>query len=271
MKTKIKIAVIVMAGMSLGMKAQDLTSGGSNSWRIHTPDDGRTTMYLGPIIDGSFKWTKGVYFHNDGKVNFNNNISINGGIEAKKINSSGTIIGGDLISGGVNSWVIHTPDDSRRTMYLGPVIDGSFKWEKGVYFHNDGKVNFNNNISVNGKIESKEIKVSNTPTADFVFEEDYDLPTLEFIEKHIKEKKHLPEIASAKEMEKEGVNIAVFQIQLLQKIEELTLYTIEQEKKIKKQENKIYSLEKQSSKIEKQQKEINQLKEMVEKLLKSKN
>nr|WP_233194477.1 hypothetical protein [Aquimarina sp. I32.4] len=37
-------------------------------------------------------------------------------------------------------------------------------------------------------MESKEIKVTHTPTADFVFEEDYDVPTLEFIENHIKEK-----------------------------------------------------------------------------------
>ncbi|WP_426475645.1 hypothetical protein [Chryseobacterium balustinum] len=59
------------------------------------------------------------------------------------------------------------------------------------------------------------------------------------MEKHIKEKKHLPEIASAKQMEKEGVNVGEFQIKLLQKIEELTLYTIEQNKRIKYLESKI--------------------------------
>ena len=95
--------------------------------------------------------------------------------------------------------------------------------------------------------EAKEIKVTTSPTADFVFEEDYNLPTLKSIEKHIREKKHLPEIASAKEMEKNGVNVGDFQIQLLQKIEELTLYTIDQ------------------------QKEIKELKALVEKLLKDKN
>lgn len=88
------------------------------------------------------------------------------------------------------------------------------------------------NVAINGKLESKEIKVTNTPTADFVFEDNYNLPTLASIEEHIKEKKHLPEIAPAKEMEKNGVNIGNFQIQLLQKIEELTLYTIQQEKEI---------------------------------------
>ena len=65
------------------------------------------------------------------------------------------------------------------------------------------------------------------------------------MEKHIKEKKHLPEIASAKQMEKEGVNVGEFQIKLLQKIEELTLYTIEQNKQLKIQKEEIELLKKQ--------------------------
>ena len=95
-------------------------------------------------------------------------------------------------------------------------------------------------MALYGKFEAKEIKVTLTPTADFVFEEKYHLPKLEEVEKYVKEKKHLPEIASAKEMEKEGVNVGEFQIKLLQKIEELTLYLIEQKKEIQnlKSENK---------------------------------
>jgi len=108
-----------------------------------------------------------------------------------------------------------------------------------------GKSSFSDNMKVNAKIEAKEIKVTQTPTADFVFEEDYALPTLEAVEQHIKEKKHLPEIASAKEMEKEGVNVGEFQIKLLQKIEELTLYSIEQNKQLKVQAEKIEKLEKE--------------------------
>ncbi|MCT3764443.1 hypothetical protein [Elizabethkingia anophelis] len=97
----------------------------------------------------------------------------------------------------------------------------------------------NGNISVSNKLEAKEIKVTTTPTADFVFEDSYQLPNLESVEKYIKEKKHLPEIASAVEMQKEGVNIGDFQIKLLQKIEELTLYQIQLNKEVTnlKQEN----------------------------------
>lgn len=98
---------------------------------------------------------------------------------------------------------------------------------------------FTGNVAVNKKLEAKEIKVTNSPTADFVFSSNYNLPSIESVSKYVKEFKHLPEIASAKEMNKNGVNVGEFQIQLLQKIEELTLYTIEQEKQIKLLHKKI--------------------------------
>ncbi|MCL1663150.1 hypothetical protein M2T78_02730 [Elizabethkingia ursingii] len=104
-------------------------------------------------------------------------------------------------------------------------------------------LNSNGNALLDGKLEAREIKVTTTPTADFVFEDSYQLPNLESVEKHIKEKKHLPEIASAAEMQKEGVNIGNFQIKLLQKIEELTLYSIEQNKLIKEQQERLKKLE----------------------------
>jgi len=107
------------------------------------------------------------------------------------------------------------------------------------------KVAINDNMKVNAKFEAKEVKVTSSPTADFVFEENYDLPKLEIVEQFIKENKHLPEIASAKAMEQEGVNVGEFQIKLLQKIEELTLYTIEQNKQLQEQSERIEKLEQQ--------------------------
>ncbi|WP_228443884.1 hypothetical protein [Chryseobacterium indologenes] len=122
------------------------------------------------------------------------------------------------------------------------------------------KISTNGNASLIGKLEAKEIKITHTPTADFVFESTYDLPKLEEVEKHIKEKKHLPEIASAKTMEKEGVNIGSFQIQLLQKVEELTLYSIEQNKQLKNQQQRIEQLEAENTELKKLHQEVEQLK-----------
>nr|WP_315026461.1 hypothetical protein [uncultured Chryseobacterium sp.] len=117
----------------------------------------------------------------------------------------------------------------------------------------------NGNAALQGKFEAKEIKVTLSPTADFVFDEKYNLPKLEDVEKHIKEKKHLPEIASAKVMEKEGVNIGEFQIKLLQKIEELTLYSIEQNKRINQLQEENELLKDQSEKINQLEKKVQQL------------
>ena len=95
-------------------------------------------------------------------------------------------------------------------------------------------------LTVKGNVSSREVKVTATAGgADFVFEDDYNLPSLETVENFIKDKKHLPEIPSAKEMEENGINLAEMNIKLLQKVEELTLYIIEQEKRIKTLETKI--------------------------------
>jgi len=87
-------------------------------------------------------------------------------------------------------------------------------------------------IEVGGKILAREIEVSLDAGADFVFEKDYNLKDLKEVENYILHNKHLPDVPSAKEMLDEGLNVTEFQIQLLQKVEELTLYVIELEKKI---------------------------------------
>ncbi|WP_157814107.1 tail fiber protein [Olleya sp. Bg11-27] len=121
-----------------------------------------------------------------------------------------------------------------------------------------GTTNPDSKLTVAGNIHSREVKVTVNAGADFVFENNYELPTLEEIETYVKKNKHLPEIAPAKEMKKNGVNIGDFQIKLLQKIEELTLYTISQEKSIREQKTQI----------KKQQKEIENLKLIEERLYK---
>jgi hypothetical protein len=93
-------------------------------------------------------------------------------------------------------------------------------------------------LSVNGRIRATEVKVY-TNWADFVFEPSYRLRPLSEVESYIKDNGHLPEIPSAKEVEAEGVSIGETQSKLLQKIEELTLYLIEQNKKLEAQESEI--------------------------------
>jgi hypothetical protein len=90
-------------------------------------------------------------------------------------------------------------------------------------------------LTVNGGIYALDLRIRPdlSNTADFVFEEGYPLMSLEQVESKIKANKHLPGIPSAKEMVEEGVSVAEMQAKLLQKIEELTLYVIDQNKEIK--------------------------------------
>ena len=103
-------------------------------------------------------------------------------------------------------------------------------------------------LTVNGGIYALDLRIRPdlSNTADFVFEEDYQLMPLSEVESNIKANKHLPGIPSAKQMVENGVSVAEMQANLLQKIEELTLYMIAQNKKIETQNKKIMRLESQN-------------------------
>ena len=102
-----------------------------------------------------------------------------------------------------------------------------------------GTVNPANKLDVNGTIHSKEVKVDMNGWSDFVFKKEYNLPTLEEVEKHITEKGHLENIPSEREVLQNGINLGEMNAKLLQKIEELTLYMIEAKKESKKQKSEM--------------------------------
>ena len=91
--------------------------------------------------------------------------------------------------------------------------------------------------------EKVRVAINGTPFwADFVFDKDYTLRSLEGVESFIKINKHLPEIPSTIEVTKNGIDLAEMQALLLQKIEELTLYLIKQDKEIKRLERKMIKI-----------------------------
>ncbi len=95
-----------------------------------------------------------------------------------------------------------------------------------------GTNNPSQRLSVNGSIRSKEIIVEASPWADYVFEEKYELPSLDSIAQYIKQYKHLPGIPAASEIETVGLKVGEMQTKMMEKIEELTLYVIELKKEI---------------------------------------
>jgi len=108
-----------------------------------------------------------------------------------------------------------------------------------------------NKLDVNGTIHSKEVKVDMIGWSDFVFKKEYDLPTLSEVEKHIAEKGHLENIPNEEEVLKDGIKLGEMNAKLLQKIEELTLYIIELDKKAEKLTTIISDQNKRLGKLEK--------------------
>lgn len=100
-------------------------------------------------------------------------------------------------------------------------------------------------LTVSGKIVSKEIIVTNTNWADFVFDSDYSLKPLKQVEQFYKENHHLPDVPSTAEITETGNDLAKTDAILLQKIEELTLYIVELNKKVEKLEKENTVLKKQ--------------------------
>lgn len=101
-----------------------------------------------------------------------------------------------------------------------------------------------NLLEVNGTIRSKEILVESANWPDYVFEENYNMQSLAEIEAFIKENKHLPGMPNKMEVEENGVSLGEMNRKLLEKVEELTLYLIEERKARIAMERALTSLQK---------------------------
>lgn len=112
-----------------------------------------------------------------------------------------------------------------------------------------GSINPDEKLTVKGKIHAEEVRVDLQVPADYVFQKyytgksdlksDYVMPTLAEVEKFTKENNHLPSVPSAQEIKEKGLQVGEMSNALLQKIEELTLYIIEQNKRIEILEAKL--------------------------------
>jgi len=111
-------------------------------------------------------------------------------------------------------------------------IAGDAKFDSQVFINSGG-------LYVNGEVKAKKFLATISPFPDYVFEPGYKLLTLAEVENFISENGHLPEIPNAANVEKNGVELGEMNALLLQKIEELTLYLIEQDKKIAELQNVI--------------------------------
>ncbi|MCC9071419.1 hypothetical protein LNQ49_07415 [Flavobacterium sp. F-65] len=176
----------------------------------------------------------------------------------------------DIQGAGMNAGIhLSKTDGVTSSWYLHPGRLGNGEFSIGddmlyrLVINNQGNIGIGTispsyKLDVVGTIRAREIKVD-LNGADFVFEETYKLMPLSELEKFVKNKKHLPEIQSANEMEENGTDLGVLTSKLLQKIEELTLYTIDQNKK-------IIELEKQNETIDELKQILKLQNEKIEKI-----
>lgn len=134
--------------------------------------------------------------------------------------------GGDVVvhGGGTSSQVFRIYEDGR--VRIGAANSG----------HTNAK------LSVDGKIVAKEVRVLLEGFPDYVFAEDYVLPSLDSVAAHIAAHKHLPYLPSAAKVEAEGASLGELNMALLRTVEELTLHMIEQSKMIKEQQQVLSRL-----------------------------
>lgn len=126
-----------------------------------------------------------------------------------------------------------------NTAYFNGVGTNYFGGNLGIGTRNTGT----SKLAVEGTIAARRVKVTLATTwPDFVFDAGYKLPSLQEVETYVKVNKHLPGVPSAVEVAKEGQDVGEMNRILLQKIEELTLHLIEQEKSMTEQKAQIKAL-----------------------------
>jgi hypothetical protein len=132
---------------------------------------------------------------------------------------------------------------------------GYMDWYHRMYIHPNGNVgigttNPDSKLAVNGTIHSTAVRVDLTGFADYVFKPRYILPSLTSVKAFIDKNQHLPEIPSEKEVIENGLDLGEMNKLLVKKVEELTLYAIESERKNEAQQKKLLGQEKRIKALE---------------------
>jgi hypothetical protein len=219
---------------------------------------GQSLLLFPSKSDGSWDFDKQLEFNGDGSFRTNGDVHIGGNADdgvSKTTQVTG--LGHKLRIGGVGSytdeiWMAKYVPSNNYVDFrinIGGDNAGDDRFVVGTTFHGDGLfhthliVANDGNMYLNGTAHVHEVKIETTEWADFVFRDDYRLKPLSEVNTFIKENKHLPEIPSATEIEEnEGVNVGDMQVKLLQKIEELTLYLIQQDNTIQELKSEIREL-----------------------------
>ncbi|HTB99316.1 MAG TPA: Ig domain-containing protein [Ferruginibacter sp.] len=174
------------------------------------------------------------------------------------------------IAGGTTAWSLSGNTPIPGSSYIGSSSNVSLRFRTNnlerMTIDSIGRVGIGTtnivdtsyNLYVEKGISTRKVKVNIASWSDYVFDADYKLSSLTDVENYIKQNKHLPDVPSANDVEKNGIDLGTNQKILLQKIEELTLYIIDQNKKIE-------ALQDQNDQLQQLKKEVDDLKMLLQK------
>ena len=222
----------------------------------------------------SHQGTKSTYLNTNGNSYINGgNVGIGTTTPNYKLQVTGGITGisnttSDWVAGSTGSVVnISNGSDLGNTYgMINALKSGGGEWDNLIFQKGSGNVGIGTTdtkgykLAVAGNMIAESVKIQlqgNWP--DYVFSKSYQIPTLSETEKHIQEKGHLPGIPSAEEVKANGIDLGEMNAKLLQKIEELTLHLIEQNRTNLEQKQELKT---QRLMLEKIQAELNILKNL---------
>jgi len=230
------------AGSSYGVYGKSSTAGVSVGVYGSANSSGSTAYGIYGYASGTTAWAG--YFAGRGYFSGNVGIGItpavklhvNGGTDASPA-SGGYIVSGSTTAENIaidNNEIMARNNGTTSTLFL------NNSGGDVVMCTSSGNVNIGTTtpaagyiLNVDGRAMVEELRVElsgNWP--DYVFEEDYQLPSIHNLEASVKANKHLPGIPSAEEVKKDGIIVGQMQTQMMEKIEELTLYIISLQKQI---------------------------------------
>ena len=252
---------IVSKGISSGYNNFNLSIEPDGKVRFWFSDTNMTTS-ISTITDGMWHHIVAVWNGSDNLLYIDNNM------ETTIPNNPNITKSGQPILLGTwkedSSWAItgefddlqfynRTLNESEISVLYGTsegYLNGWQKIDNDLYYSSGSVAVGTNNIpdgydlAVDGKIVSQEVKVSLDVWPDFVFHEEYNLTSIKDLERFINQHKHLPSIPAEKEVLENGINLGEINSKLLQKIEELTLYIIHQNKEIELLKERVKMIEK---------------------------